>query len=56
MYALSTATGRVDWDGQCPALPVGAPDEQNVSAPLTGLATSGGLLVVPAGRSRVAFR
>jgi hypothetical protein len=35
---------------------VPAPDEQNVSQPLTGLAESGGLLVVPAGDTLVAFR
>jgi hypothetical protein len=35
---------------------VPAPDEQNVSQPLAGLGTSGGLLVVPAGTGLVAFR
>lgn len=35
---------------------VPAPDKHNVSQPLTGLASSGGLLVVSAGTGLVAFR
>lgn len=41
-------------DGNDGAIP--APDEQNVSQPLTGLATSGGLIVVPAGSVLAAYR
>lgn len=55
LYALASATGAVTWSGAVGA-GVLAPDEQNVSQPLTGLATSGGLLVVPAGTRLAAFR
>jgi outer membrane protein assembly factor BamB len=55
LYGLSTATGAVTWSTLVgSAIP--APDEQNVSQPLTGLATSGGLVVVPAGRILAAYR
>jgi outer membrane protein assembly factor BamB len=55
VYGLSVSTGQVVWSANAGA-PVAAPDEQNVSQPLTGLAASGGLLVVPAGSTLVAFR
>lgn len=55
VYALSTSTGAVVWSANAGS-GVLAPDEQNVSQPLTGLASSGGLLVVPAGDTLVAFR
>ncbi len=55
VYALSSSNGSVLWQGSAGAS-VPAPDEQNVSQPLTGLADSGGLLVVPAGDTLVAFR
>lgn len=55
VYALSAATGNVVWTANAGAA-VAAPDEQNLSRPLTGLASSGGLLVVPAGSALVAFR
>jgi outer membrane protein assembly factor BamB len=55
IYALSASSGAVTWSANVGA-PIPAPDEQNVSQPLTGLATSGGLLVVPAGQRVVAYR
>lgn len=55
VYALSASTGSVVWSANAGA-GVLAPDEQNVSQPLTGLASSGGLLLVPAGDTLVAFR
>lgn len=55
VYGLSASTGATTWSAAVGA-GVLAPDEQNVSQPLTGLATSGGLLVVPAGTRLAAFR
>jgi outer membrane protein assembly factor BamB len=55
LYGLSSSTGRVIWSTSVGA-PIPAPDEQNVSQPLTGFATSGGLLLVPAGNTLVAYR
>jgi outer membrane protein assembly factor BamB len=55
VYALSAADGTVVWSANA-GNGVPAPDEQNVAQPLTGLAESGGLLVVPAGSTLVAFR
>jgi outer membrane protein assembly factor BamB len=54
LYALSSATGAVTWSTQVGSA-IAAPDEQNVH-PLTGLAESGGLLVVPAGQTLLAYR
>jgi outer membrane protein assembly factor BamB len=55
IYGLSAATGAVVWSGSAgSAIP--APDEQNVRQPLTGLATSAGLIVVPAGQLLVGLR
>lgn len=55
VYGLSVTSGAVLWSASAGAA-VAAPDEQNVSQPLTGLAESGGLLLVPAGDTLVAFR
>jgi outer membrane protein assembly factor BamB len=55
VYALSAATGGIVWSANAGS-GVAAPDEQNLSQPLTGLAVSGGLLVVPAGDTLVAIR
>jgi outer membrane protein assembly factor BamB len=54
LYARDPATGNPLW-----SLPVGAgipaPDEQNVSQPLTGLGAANGTLVVPAGTTLAAY-
>lgn len=55
VYSVSASTGKLLWKARAGAS-IPAPDEQNVSQPLTGLAESGGLLVVPAGNTLVAFR
>ncbi len=55
LYALSSDSGAVTWSTNVGSS-IPAPDEHNVSQPLTGLATSGGLLVVPAGSTLVAYR
>jgi outer membrane protein assembly factor BamB len=55
LYKLSSSTGAITWSASVGAS-IPAPDEQNVSQPLTGLATSGGLIVVPAGQLVVAYR
>lgn len=55
LYGLSTTSGSVTWSMNAGS-GIPAPDEQNVSQPLTGLATHGGLLVVPAGSRLVAYR
>jgi outer membrane protein assembly factor BamB len=55
VYAVDAATGAQTWVGSAGA-PISAPDEQNVSAPLTGLAAGEGYLVVPAGSSVAAWR
>jgi outer membrane protein assembly factor BamB len=55
LYALSSSTGKVTWSTNVGSS-IAAPDEQNLGQPLTGLAASGGLLVVPAGQTLVAYR
>ena len=55
LYGLSSATGAITWSANVGSA-IAAPDEQNVSQPLTGLATAGGLLVVPADRTLSAYR
>ncbi len=55
LYGLSATTGRVAWSVNVGS-GIPAPDEQNVSSPLTGLATSAGLIVVPAGDVLVALK
>lgn len=48
VYALELATGRPVWVDDQLGEPVPAPDEHNVSQPLTGFGAGGGLVVVPA--------
>lgn len=54
LYALSASTGAVLWSGNIgSAIP--APDEQNVSQPLTGMAVGQGTLLVPGTDTLVAY-
>jgi outer membrane protein assembly factor BamB len=54
IYGLSVTTGTVVWSADVgSAIP--APDEQNVTQPLTGLGAGQGLLVVPAGNVLAAY-
>lgn len=55
LYALSASTGQTLWSGSVGS-GIPAPDEQNVSQPLTGMALAQGTLVVGAGSHLVAFR
>ena len=54
VVALDRASGRPLWEDQI-GREVPAPDEHNVSSPLTGLAAGEGLLVVPANGLLVAY-
>ena len=54
LYALSAATGKVQWSGNVGSGILG-PDEQNVSQPLTGMAIGEGMLLVPATDTLVAY-
>jgi outer membrane protein assembly factor BamB len=54
IYAVSCTTGQPLWSTNVGG-PVNAPDEQNVSQPLTGLGVGGNTLVVPAGTTLVAY-
>ena len=54
LYALSAVDGSVVWQTDVGS-PIPAPDEHNVSQPLTGLGAGEGLLVVPAGSSLSAY-
>lgn len=54
VYALDAATGSLVWGGTA-AAGIPAPDEQNVSQPLTGLGAGEGYLVVPAGDTVTAW-
>lgn len=54
LYALDPGTGATDWSGNVGA-GINAPDEQNVSAPLTGLGAGENTVVVPAGSNLVAY-
>ncbi len=54
LYALDANTGRIVWTTAVGS-GIPAPDEQNVSQPLTGLNAGDGLLVVPAGNLLVAY-
>jgi outer membrane protein assembly factor BamB len=54
LYALDVSTGQPVWTTQVGAA-IPAPDEQNVSQPLTGLNAGDGLLVVPAGNVLAAY-
>jgi outer membrane protein assembly factor BamB len=55
VYALDAATGSQLW-AQDAGAPIAAPDEQNVSQPLTGLGAGEGMLVVPAGSTLTAWK
>jgi outer membrane protein assembly factor BamB len=54
IYALGCASGAPQWSTNVGS-PIYAPDEQNVSQPLTGLGVGGNTLVVPAGSTLVAY-
>jgi outer membrane protein assembly factor BamB len=54
LYAVNAATGTVNWQVQTGGA-IYAPDEQNVSQPLTGLAAGDGVLVVPSGTTLIAY-
>jgi outer membrane protein assembly factor BamB len=54
LYALDEASGHVAFTATLPA-PVLAPDESDLSRPLTGLAAGDGLLVVPSGHLLSAY-
>lgn len=54
VYALDLGSGQTVWNGSAGAA-ILAPDEQNVSQPLTGLGAGEGYLVVPAGSTLTAF-
>jgi outer membrane protein assembly factor BamB len=54
VYALDAASGSQIWSGSAGAVIYG-PDEQNVSAPLTGLGAGEGYLIVPAGNTLAAW-
>lgn len=54
LYAVNAATGQQAWTANVGAA-IPAPDEQNVSQPLTGMAAAQGLFVVPAGTTLVAY-
>jgi outer membrane protein assembly factor BamB len=55
LYALDAATGTNGWSTNV-GYSIPAPDEQNVSQPLTGLGAANGTLVVPAGNQLIAYR
>jgi hypothetical protein len=55
LYAVDTLTGTANWQVKVASF-LPAPDEQNVSQPLTGLGIAGGLLVVPAGSTLSAYQ
>jgi outer membrane protein assembly factor BamB len=55
VYALDTVTGDELWSRSAGA-PIAAPDEQNVSQPLTGIGAGEGYLVVPAGNVLTAWK
>jgi outer membrane protein assembly factor BamB len=54
LYGLSSATGKLLWSTKTGA-PIYGPDEHN-AVELTGLASAGGLIVVPASTTLVAYR
>jgi outer membrane protein assembly factor BamB len=54
LYALDANTGQAVWTTSVGSS-IPAPDEQNVSQPLTGLNAGDGLLVVPAGNLLAAY-
>ena len=54
IYAVDAATGTKVWSANVGAA-IPGPDEQNVSAPLTGLAAGEGTLVIPAASTLTAY-
>lgn len=54
IYELNCATGAQQWSTNVGSS-INTPDEQNVSAPLTGLGVGGNTLIVPAGSTLVAY-
>jgi outer membrane protein assembly factor BamB len=54
LYGLCVTSGKVVWSVNVGAA-IPAPDEQDVSQPLTGLGAGQGLLVVPAGNELAAY-
>lgn len=54
LYALDAETGAQVWSGSAGA-GISAPDEWNVTGPLTGLGAGEGYLIVPAGRTLTAW-
>jgi outer membrane protein assembly factor BamB len=54
LYAVDRSSGALAWSANVGAA-IPAPDERNVSQPLTGLNAGDGLLVVPAGNTLVAY-
>jgi outer membrane protein assembly factor BamB len=54
LYAIDASTGSSAWSTSL-ASAVPAPDEQNVSQPLTGLGAGEGTLIVPTGSTLTAF-
>ncbi len=55
LHALDVATGTSTWSANVGAA-ISAPDEHNVSQPLTGFGAANGTLIVPAGARLVAYR
>jgi len=55
VYALDASTGTTLWAGSAGAS-IAAPDEQNVSEPLTGFGAGEGYLIVPAGNVLTAWK
>jgi outer membrane protein assembly factor BamB len=54
LYALKRNTGKLVWSTNVGS-GIPAPDEQNVSQPLTGLGAGEGILAIPAGNRLVAY-
>jgi outer membrane protein assembly factor BamB len=54
LFSVDAATGTMPWSDDVGS-PIAAPDEQNVSQPLTGLGAGSGMLFVPAGSTLVAY-
>lgn len=54
LYGLHVSTGKISWSTNVGAA-IPAPDEQNVSQPLTGFGAGDGTLVIPAGSLLVAY-
>ena len=54
LYALNLTTGKLKWKENFGAS-ISAPDEHNVSQPLTGLAAGDNIVIIPAGNKLVAY-